>query len=382
MLSKIQKHINLRAEKLFQSYPNLFTNVSECVEIISETHKKYRKHQKINRIIDFLILCDNIPEKINSSVVIFYLEAIEKRKNILESSGRHKSIIDLSLYEIFAKSREDALILYKNMVKNKTKKMCESSAENGDNKSINYHIRKYGMEEGTKIYQQNKESGRYKKSSNVCVEYYLERGFDRDEAIKIISERQVTFSLDKCIEKHGLIDGTEIWKKRQEKWQNTLKSIPSDEREGINKRKNNVVGLKSRGFSNKFIKDKLESGKRNKKTYFDNKRDFTKQILSDIEHNLIYDHIYMDDIYKLYPPKQFILLDIQNPIEFISNFVLVIDRYDGNVWQTKSNKRNFMMRIEEGFLRSSYEILFYRHLIDRKIKFELDNKISTKKQSW
>lgn len=59
-------------------------------------------------------------------------------------------------------------------------------------------------------------------SSPRCIEYYLIRGFSKKEAVKKVKEHQVTFSLDKCIEKYGEEKGRARWIKRQEKW---LKSL-------------------------------------------------------------------------------------------------------------------------------------------------------------
>jgi hypothetical protein len=54
-------------------------------------------------------------------------------------------------------------------------------------------------------------------------EYWIKRGYTEDEAKNIIAEKQSTFSLEKCISKHGEIKGTEVWKKRQEKWTKNYK---------------------------------------------------------------------------------------------------------------------------------------------------------------
>jgi hypothetical protein len=54
------------------------------------------------------------------------------------------------------------------------------------------------------------------------VEYYLKKGFSVDEAREEISKIQNRFSLEKCIEKYGKIDGESIFKQRQEKWQKSL----------------------------------------------------------------------------------------------------------------------------------------------------------------
>lgn len=59
-------------------------------------------------------------------------------------------------------------------------------------------------------------------NNSTTIEYYLKRGMTTEEAQFALSERQSTFSLGKCIEKHGETKGTEVWKARQEKWLSTL----------------------------------------------------------------------------------------------------------------------------------------------------------------
>jgi len=62
-----------------------------------------------------------------------------------------------------------------------------------------------------------------KLSENAIVswvkdEYWIKKGFTKEDAKKIISKKQSTFSLEKCIEKYGEEDGTKRWLERQEKW--------------------------------------------------------------------------------------------------------------------------------------------------------------------
>jgi G:T-mismatch repair DNA endonuclease (very short patch repair protein) len=64
-------------------------------------------------------------------------------------------------------------------------------------------------------------------SENVVIswvkeEYWVEKGFTQEESKKIISEKQSTFSLEKCISKYGEIKGTQVWKKRQDKWKSKV----------------------------------------------------------------------------------------------------------------------------------------------------------------
>lgn len=70
---------------------------------------------------------------------------------------------------------------------------------------------------------QIENSKRVKNRVNTkAISYWLEKGYNKDEAKKIIADSQKTFSLEKCIEKYGEIEGTKIWEERQKKWQKTL----------------------------------------------------------------------------------------------------------------------------------------------------------------
>jgi len=58
----------------------------------------------------------------------------------------------------------------------------------------------------------------YKDVNTTQIEYWLKKGFTRNESIEKIKERQKTFTLEKCIDKYGEIQGLEIWNSRQIKW--------------------------------------------------------------------------------------------------------------------------------------------------------------------
>lgn len=76
-----------------------------------------------------------------------------------------------------------------------------------------------------KKYSENPE--KYKASITTNIEYWLKKGYTYEDAKKIISERQSTFSLKKCIEKYGYAEGSKKFNERQNKWQNTLKKKPN-----------------------------------------------------------------------------------------------------------------------------------------------------------
>lgn len=50
------------------------------------------------------------------------------------------------------------------------------------------------------------------------IEYWINKGYTETEAKEKVSERQRTFTLEKCIEKYGPEEGYKKWKDRQEKW--------------------------------------------------------------------------------------------------------------------------------------------------------------------
>jgi hypothetical protein len=58
--------------------------------------------------------------------------------------------------------------------------------------------------------------------SDTTIQYYINKGYSIDESEKLLKNRQGTFSLEKCIEKHGELKGINIFNNRQNKWQDTL----------------------------------------------------------------------------------------------------------------------------------------------------------------
>ena len=77
----------------------------------------------------------------------------------------------------------------------------------------------------------------HKIKSPRCKEYYLMRGHTELEAELLIRNIQATFTLQKCIEKHGEVNGYKIWKERQKNWQNTLNNKTQEELDEISRKK-------------------------------------------------------------------------------------------------------------------------------------------------
>jgi len=104
--------------------------------------------------------------------------------------------------------------------------------------TLQYWVYKFGDKEGPIKYEAYKQnlSDNGKKSSELlkdkeinrreltprCKEFWVKKGFSEEKAISKVSETQSTFSLKKCIEKHGELEGTRLWKQRQTKWQESF----------------------------------------------------------------------------------------------------------------------------------------------------------------
>lgn len=105
-------------------------------------------------------------------------------------------------------------------------------------------LNKHQCDNVSKLYKHKKENPeKYLDINNTQLGYWIKKGFNEEEAKEKLKERQTTFSLEKCINKHGIEEGTKIWQTRQDKWQNTLNSKSDEEKLEINiKKVNNMTG--------------------------------------------------------------------------------------------------------------------------------------------
>lgn len=125
---------------------------------------------------------------------------------------------------------------YKQKKRDTLQKMQESKAL-----SAGMSVEEYRKEHNCKNllnYRKQVETGeRNRAKTNTSLEYYLGKGLSVAEATIARSARQRTFSLSKCIEKHGETIGRSIFSERQRKWQNTLNSKSEAEKWDILSRK-------------------------------------------------------------------------------------------------------------------------------------------------
>jgi very-short-patch-repair endonuclease len=194
--------------------------------------------------------------------------------------------------------------------------------------------------------KEEKISGMYKNLSErltdgtgrmrTQVEYWTKQGFTEDEAIDKISKLQVTFSLEKCIEKYGEEEGQKRWKERQKKWLNSF-----------DKQNYSMISQKLFWSIYEQINNKY------KQIYFAQLNPRTKKLT---EHK---NFEYKLDVGKSYCKLDFFIKDINKCIEF-----------DGDYWhgesrgnKTRDEQRNQL--IEESGIK-----IF--HIKERDYKIDPD----------
>jgi hypothetical protein len=157
-------------------------------------------------------------------------------------------------------------------------------------------------------------------------EYYICKGFTEEDAIKMVSDRQRTFSLEKCVEKWGKEEGTKRWRERQEKWLNNLDGI-------------NYSAISQELFIKLY--EKLKNHNFDRKVYFAklNENDEIHESNKNYE-------------YRLKLKKSFILPDF-----FIPDLKLILE-FDGTYYHrnTPENKLRSEKR-DSDIIESGYEVI-------------------------
>lgn len=98
-------------------------------------------------------------------------------------------------------------------------------------------IQIYGADLGKEKW--NDRVKKQRKKCDRCIEFWLEKGFNEDEANEHVKNRQSTRSYSKAIEKFGLEEGIRKTQEINKKWQDSLNSKSDEEKAEINLRKDN-----------------------------------------------------------------------------------------------------------------------------------------------
>ena len=207
---------SLNEFKYFSKQFNSFYKMITTVEAFNENHIK----QFINEILPWKIKHPKNGNNLNL-VKLIYKDDIKKqntlyKKYMLEKNPYYQHDGTIS---VFSKD-------YKGYVG-----LSEEEKE-----KIIYKIEKHDMV-GRNVNQK---------------EYWIKRGYSENDAIIEAKKHINVFSLEKCIERYGVENGTKRFRERQIKWQQTLKSKPLEEQMRINHSKVYKNGPKS-GIEYEFL---------------------------------------------------------------------------------------------------------------------------------
>lgn len=165
----------------------------ECIKL------KSNPSNNLKMILTWLERLERNISQLDSDSLCGFLLKRKQRKEELKNQNKDPSIIDLSLYEIYAETKEQARYFYDEMVIKKTKYIKENpTITSGDKSAFSkaYHIKKYGD------LSEYRKTENWLPSKSTTLEYWLKQGLSIEEAQKSLKERQSTFSKQKCIERY------------------------------------------------------------------------------------------------------------------------------------------------------------------------------------
>jgi hypothetical protein len=200
-----------------------------------------------------------------------------------------------------------------------------------------------------------------KRSNNI--NYWLNKGFNLEESKIKLSDRQSTFSLEKCISKYGNDEGERVWAERQKRWQ---KSLIESEYNGIDNKDSKSIHFFKKKYGDFWIENYIQS------VVFIDKEDiryllsfenYKDMILTLINDNLTLSHI----SYRL---RYSILCEIYNTcVEDMYSFLVENYEYDygrpsyyermyGEKWIDEFIKSNNYKNKEDVLFLLSFENYF------------------------
>lgn len=346
--------------------------INNFVELYKKLNPKYYK----SIIKSSLLRIYNIYEKYVfeggkifdnlSNEDIFYKLDLIFNKVVVNKSMKEQFVILLDNEDL----GNSAYILY---CKNKTKKMKEkvSSDKRFYSMDLESFIFREGIEEGTISY--NKFVETQKKSSKRCIEYWISNGYSKQEAIECVKNHQTTFSKKICIQKHGEVNGLQIFEERQQKWQNTLNNKSVNEIDIINYKKN--------PYRKEILKEK----------YNDKWKEIIYEaynISSEYQKFNLYEYLYhyikpekflhcsIDRMLNIVPKYIWTLFEIFSYSEKVNAISIMLSKYNlkfhNNVKfisHPKFSRYHLYIQDLDIILRSSNEIYFYNLLQKYNIKF-------------
>jgi hypothetical protein len=234
----------------------------------------------------------------------------------------------------------------------------------------------------TKLKNNDKFNRMVKSKQNTNIDYWINKGYSKEECCQKLKERQSTFSLTKCIEKYGYINGKIRWEERQNKW---LNSMSISNYNGIDGKDNKSITYYKQNFGNswvdKFIENNSFKNKSEIKTlisfpdyreaidYLLSDKLSISQILAKIKSKLFIEifNCKYEDMFAYLVSKPFI---IKNKFGFIRYFNGHICRSNGEYMLANFLvENNINYKYEKKYPNSKYISDFYLHEHDIYVEY-------------
>jgi hypothetical protein len=367
----IMKHNTENLEYIFDKVKNIHPTKKEEIEqylIINDFIAENTKTQLIRIVKNYLTLNKSHPPTgLDYWTKRGWTEAEawhKKKSHIDNTKGTRISPFRKEHWMNKGYSEEDAIYKSNSIRPIRKEYWMEKGYSESESENLAKNTKKSNNE---KAKNNSKKQKRY--TSKRCIEYYTSQGFDLETSEKLLKEHQTNFSLDKCIQKHGEIEGIEVWQQRQETWQRSLIE------------NGNLDNSKKKSFSREILIEKFDNNLSEYSDYlrktrniiiYDSISKFSDEIKLYLAKKPNYKYFGAERVSKIWPNIQYELLEIDNPIDFIVS--LGINREPISF---KDYKQNLCLHVEKGFLRSSYEIYFYELLLKYNITFEIETPYKT-----
>lgn len=205
--------------------------------------KFYTENEEWNRELDSIETIDEELNKITRTTIRNVLKRIYKRVEKAFNLRQHflnleKFVTEHPEISLYSNNLEICKIKYSEKIG--TEIYRENQAKNPFR---NHKGRLSPFKKGSVNYSREViEKASRTRLYTTRVDYYLNKGMSLEEAQRALTERQRTFSLEKCIKKYGKEEGLRRWKERQTRWLETLNNKTEGEKREINMKKHSESG--------------------------------------------------------------------------------------------------------------------------------------------
>lgn len=221
-----KKHIPDSIEFWKDKYPE--KTIKEC-EQLKQKYIQAKKLKNPNYLEHYINKYPNLTLKEQQNKLQEYRDSINRCK-IFYWRNKYPNKTDAEL-EQYIKEAKRKCVTHDtsgdNNPNSKTKTTKLQRQQRSPN-SIEFYKKHYPdltFDEQNKLLLEHRSKNREKVKNAIKttnIEYYLNKGMSMEEAKKALHDRQNTFSIEKCIEKYGELDGYAKWEERQEKWKKKL----------------------------------------------------------------------------------------------------------------------------------------------------------------